>query len=282
MDKIIDGKMISAQIKDEVKKEAMDLASRGIEPCLAVVQIGDNPASSIYVRNKHRACQACGIRSLVFRLPEDCSQEDVLAQVGDLNSRQDVDGILIQLPLPGHLDRDVIINAIDPAKDVDGFLPENLGRLVIGEEGFLPCTPAGILELLHRSNIAIEGKHCLVLGRSNIVGKPVALLMLQEHATVTIAHSRTVNLREMMLAADIIIVAVGKADFVKAADIKEGAVVIDVGINRMEDGKLQGDVDFSDVIDKVSAISPVPGGVGPMTIAMLMKNCIRATRTRRG
>ena len=266
MAKIIDGRAISAQIKEKVKQEAKALAARGIKACLAVVQVGDHPASSVYVRNKHRACAACGIKSLEFHLPESCGQEDLLRQIRDLNAREDVDAV---------------IEAIDPAKDVDGFLPENLGRLLIGQDGFLPCTPAGILELLKRSHIPLEGKECLVLGRSNIVGKPVALLMLREHATVTIAHSRTANLPELMRRADILIAAIGRADFVKGADLKEGAVVIDVGINRMEDGSLHGDVDYEDAFDRVSAITPVPGGVGPMTIAMLMKNCLRAARARR-
>lgn len=281
MAKIIDGRAISAQIKEEVKQEAKALAARGIKACLAVVQVGDHPASSVYVRNKHRACAACGIKSLEFHLPESCGQEDLLRQIRDLNAREDVDGILVQLPLPRQIDADAVIEAIDPAKDVDGFLPENLGRLLIGQDGFLPCTPAGILELLKRSYIPLEGKECLVLGRSNIVGKPVALLMLREHATVTIAHSRTANLPELMRRADILIAAIGRADFVKGADLKEGAVVIDVGINRMEDGSLHGDVDYEDAFDRVSAITPVPGGVGPMTIAMLMKNCLRAARARR-
>ncbi|EUB17481.1 tetrahydrofolate dehydrogenase/cyclohydrolase, NAD(P)-binding domain protein [Shuttleworthella sp. MSX8B] len=281
MAKIIDGRAISAQIKEEVKQEAKALAARGIKVCLAVVQVGDHPASSVYVRNKQRACAACGIKSLEFHLPESCGQEDLLRQIRDLNAREDVDGILVQLPLPRQIDADAVIEAIDPAKDVDGFLPENLGRLLIGQDGFLPCTPAGILELLKRSHIPLEGKECLVLGRSNIVGKPVALLMLREHATVTIAHSRTANLPELMRRADILIAAIGRADFVKGADLKEGAVVIDVGINRMEDGSLHGDVDYEDAFDRVSAITPVPGGVGPMTIAMLMKNCLRAARARR-
>lgn len=281
MAKIIDGRAISAQIKEEVKQEAKALAARGIKVCLAVVQVGDHPASSVYVRNKHRACAACGIKSLEFHLPESCGQEDLLRQIRDLNAREDVDGILVQLPLPRQIDADAVIEAIDPAKDVDGFLPENLGRLLIGQDGFLPCTSAGILELLKRSHIPLEGKECLVLGRSNIVGKPVALLMLREHATVTIAHSRTANLPELMRRADILIAAIGRADFVKGADLKDGAVVIDVGINRMEDGSLHGDVDYEDAVDRVSAITPVPGGVGPMTIAMLMKNCLRAARARR-
>ncbi len=281
MAKIIDGKVISAQIRKEVKHEAETLAARGIRACLAVVQVGDDPASSVYVRNKHRACAACGIKSLEFHLSGNSSQEELLSKIRALNAQEDVDGILVQLPLPKQIDTDRIMSAIDPAKDVDGFLPENLGRLVIGQEGFLPCTPAGILELLKRSRISVDGKDCLVLGRSNIVGKPVALLMLREHATVTIAHSHTANLSELMRRADIIIAAVGRADFVKSTDVKEGAVVIDVGINRMEDGSLHGDVDFADVFDRVSAITPVPGGVGPMTIAMLMKNCIRAACARR-
>ncbi|MDE7331722.1 MAG: bifunctional methylenetetrahydrofolate dehydrogenase/methenyltetrahydrofolate cyclohydrolase FolD [Lachnospiraceae bacterium] len=273
---LIDGKEISKQIKDELKQKAADLKSKGVEVTLAVIQVGDDPASSVYVRNKKKGCEYIGIGSLSYELSGETTQEELLALIGELNRRKDVNGILVQLPLPGHIDEDTVIRAIDPAKDVDGFHPQSVGALCIGQPGFVSCTPAGIIQLLKRSGIEIEGKECVILGRSNIVGKPMSLLMLRENATVTIAHSRTKNLREVTGRADILIAAVGKPKMITRDYVKEGAVVIDVGINRDENNKLCGDVDFEDVEPVCSAITPVPGGVGPMTIAMLLNNCIES------
>ncbi len=275
---LIDGKAISAQIKDELKEKTKDLKAKGIEVTLAVILVGEDPASQVYVRNKKRACEYIGYNSLSYELPADTSQEELLKLVDELNKREDVDGILVQMPLPKHIDEKLVINAIDPSKDVDGFHPVNVGALVIGEEGFVSCTPAGVIELLKRGlpDYDISGKECVIVGRSNIVGKPMSLLMLRENATVTVAHSRTKNLEEVCKRADIIIAAVGKAKMITADHVKEGAVVIDVGINRNDDGKLCGDVDFEAVSKIASAITPVPGGVGPMTIAMLMNNCYEA------
>ncbi|MCR5283373.1 MAG: bifunctional methylenetetrahydrofolate dehydrogenase/methenyltetrahydrofolate cyclohydrolase FolD [Lachnospiraceae bacterium] len=270
---IIDGKAISQQIKDEVRDKVAALKEQGKEVALAVILVGNDPASTVYVGNKKKACAYTGIRSESFELPEETTQEELLSLIEDLNNRADIQGILVQLPLPKHIDEKAVINAISPDKDVDGFHPQSVGRLTIGEPGFLSCTPAGIIQLLKRSNIEMEGKHCVVIGRSNIVGKPMALLMLRENATVTICHSRTKDLKEITRQADILIAAVGKPKMIDRSYLKEGAVVIDVGIHRMEDKKLCGDVDFEDVKDLCSAITPVPGGVGPMTIAMLMKNC---------
>lgn len=274
--KLIDGKMISSQIKDELKDKVIDLKEKGIEPCLAVVQVGEDPASCVYVRNKKNACEYIGIKSVSHELPESTTEDELLKLVDSLNEDKMVNGILVQLPLPKHINEEKILNRISPQKDVDGFHPMSVGALSIGKKGFISCTPAGIIELLKRSDIDIEGKECVVLGRSNIVGKPISMLLLRENGTVTVCHSRTVNLSEVTKRADILVVAIGKPKFITKEYIKEGATVIDVGIHRNEDGKLCGDVDFDDVKDIVGAITPVPGGVGPMTIAMLMKNCVES------
>lgn len=278
MAQLIDGKLISTQIKDELKLEVAALKENGVVPCLAVIQVGKDPASSVYVNNKKKACAYIGIESLSYELEEAVSQEELLSIIDELNHNEMVHGILVQLPLPKHIDEESVIKAISPEKDVDGFHPETVGNMCIGSKGFLPCTPAGVIQLLKRSNINICGKECVVVGRSNIVGKPMALLLLRENGTVTIAHSKTTDLKEITKRADILIAAVGKPKFITSEYVKEGAVVIDVGIHRNEDNKLCGDVDFDDVIDKVSAITPVPGGVGPMTIAMLMNNCVETVR----
>lgn len=280
MAKIIDGKQISSVIKQEVKEHVMQLSNDGTTVTLAVVQVGNDPASSVYVKNKKLACEQTGIRSLSFELEEETTQEKLLELVESLNNRDDVDGILVQLPLPKHMDEDAVICAIDPMKDVDGFHPQSVGKLCIGQKGFLSCTPAGVIQLLKRSQIEIAGKECVIIGRSNIVGKPMALLMLRENATVTIAHSRTKNLKEICKKADILIVAIGKPRMIDSSYVKEGAVVIDVGIHKDEHNKLCGDVDFSSVEPICSAITPVPGGVGPMTIAMLMNNCLESKSLR--
>ena len=278
MAQLIDGKLISTQIKDELKLEVAALKENGVVPCLAVIQVGKDPASSVYVNNKKKACAYIGIESLSYELEEAVSQEELLSIIDELNHNEMVHGILVQLPLPKHIDEESVIKAISPEKDVDGFHPETVGNMCIGSKGFLPCTPAGVIQLLKRSNINICGKECVVVGRSNIVGKPMALLLFRENGTVTIAHSKTTDLKEITKRADILIAAVGKPKFITSEYVKEGAVVIDVGIHRNEDNKLCGDVDFDDVIDKVSAITPVPGGVGPMTIAMLMNNCVETVR----
>ena len=276
MAQIIDGKKISTQIKDEVKEQVAVLKQKGIDVTLAVIQVGKDPASTVYVGNKKKACEYVGIRSLAYELPEETSEQELLELVRSLNAKEDVDGILVQLPLPKHIDEDKVIRTISPDKDVDGFHPVNVGKMVIGEDTFLPCTPAGIIEMIKRTDIDIEGKECVVIGRSNIVGKPMAMLMLKENATVTIAHSRTKDLKEVTKRADIIVAAIGKAKFVTADYVKEGAVVIDVGMDRDENGKLCGDVDFESVSKVASAITPVPGGVGPMTVTMLLVNCLRS------
>ena len=278
MAKLIDGKRISAEIKDELKREAAEWKEKGKEAALAVIQVGNDPASSVYVRNKKRACEYIGIGSLNYELPEETTEAELLDLIAELTAKKEVSGILVQLPLPKHMDEDKVIRAIDPAKDVDGFHPQNVGALVIGQKGFVSCTPAGIIELLKRNDIEIDGKHCVVVGRSNIVGKPMALLMLRENATVTVTHSHTANLKEICKQADILIVAIGKNQFITADYVKEGAVVIDVGIHRDENNKLSGDVKFDEVEPLASAITPVPGGVGPMTIAMLMNNCVETMR----
>lgn len=278
MARIIDGKEISTQIKDELREEAAVLKAQGKEATLAVVQVGDDPASTVYVRNKKRGCEYVGIRSLSYELPGETTQEELLCLVEELNERADVNGILVQLPLPSHLDEDAVIRTISPQKDVDGFHPQSVGALCIGQKGFVSCTPAGIIQLLKRSGIEIAGKECVILGRSNIVGKPMALLMLRENATVTVAHSKTKNLKEVCKRADILIVAIGRPKMITADYVKEGAVVIDVGINRDENNRLCGDVDFASVEPLCEAITPVPGGVGPMTIAMLMENCLSTIR----
>ena len=273
---IIDGKAISEQIKEECRKKVAVYKEKGIEITLAVIQVGADPASSVYVRNKKRACEFCGMTSLSYELPEETTHEELLTLIRKLNTDDKVNGILVQLPLPKHIDEDLVIQAIDPKKDVDGFHPQSVGALCIGQPGFVSCTPAGIIELLKRSNIEIAGKECVVIGRSNIVGKPMALLLLRENGTVTVCHSRTKDLKEVTKRADILIVAIGKPKFITGDYVKEGAVVIDVGIHRNEDNKLCGDVDFESVAEKTSAITPVPGGVGPMTIAMLMHNCVES------
>lgn len=275
---IIDGKAISLQIKDELKGKATQLKEKGIEINLAVIQVGDNPASCVYVRNKKKGCEYIGIGSLSYELPEETTQQELLDLIHELNEKKEVNGILVQLPLPKHIDEDTVIKAIDPKKDVDGFHPQSVGALCIGQPGFVSCTPAGIIQLLKRSGIEIAGKECVVLGRSNIVGKPMSLLLLRENATVTIAHSRTKNLQEVTKRADILIVAIGKPKMVTKDYVKKGAVVIDVGINRDAENKLCGDVDYADVEPICSAITPVPGGVGPMTIAMLLNNCMESVQ----
>lgn len=276
MAQIIDGKMISLAIKDEVKRKVSELNAKGTEVTLAVIQVGNNQASTVYVNNKKKACSYTGIRSLAYELPEETSQEELIVLIRELNDRMDVNGILVQLPLPSHMDEDEVIRTISPDKDVDGFHPQSVGALCIGQPGFVSCTPAGIIQLLKRSGIEIAGKECVIVGRSNIVGKPMALLMLRENATVTIAHSKTENLKEVCRRADILVVAVGKAKMINADYIKPGAAVIDVGMNRDENNKLCGDVDYEDVFSVAGAITPVPGGVGPMTIAMLMNNCLES------
>ncbi|MBQ7841746.1 MAG: bifunctional methylenetetrahydrofolate dehydrogenase/methenyltetrahydrofolate cyclohydrolase FolD [Lachnospiraceae bacterium] len=278
MAKIIDGKEIAAQIKQEVKQQVEDYKKEGITVCLAVIQVGEDPASCVYVRNKKRTCEDLGIKSLSYELEEETSEEKLLALIDELNEREDVDGILVQLPLPSHISEKKVIEAINPKKDVDGFHPMNAGALACGEEGFLPGTPAGVIEILKRSGVEIDGKECVVVGRSNIVGKPMAQLLLKENGTVTIAHSHSRNLPEITKRADILVVAVGKPKMITKEYVKPGAVVIDVGIHRNENNKLCGDVDFSDVSEIAGAITPVPGGVGPMTIAMLMKNCLESKR----
>lgn len=275
---LIDGKKISAQIKDELKIEVAKMKSEGTEVKLAVIQVGSDPASSVYVGNKKKACAYIGIESLAYELPEDTSEIELLVLIDELNRRRDVNGILVQLPLPSHINEKHVIEAIAPLKDVDGFHPQNVGALVTGEDGFVSCTPAGIIQLLKRSGIEVDGRECVVVGRSNIVGKPMAILLLRENATVTVCHSHTKDLKEVCRRADILVAAIGKPKFFNREYVKEGAVVIDVGIHRDENNKLCGDVDREDVMDIVSAITPVPGGVGPMTIAMLMYNCVEAVR----
>ena len=268
---LIDGKSISALIKDELKVEVDGLHAQGKDACLAVIQVGEDPASTVYVRNKKRACEYIGIKSQSYELPEETTEDELVALVKKLNKDDEV-------PLPEHICEENVLLTISPEKDVDGFHPETVGKMCIGTKGYLPCTPAGVIQLLKRSGINIEGKECVVIGRSNIVGKPMALLLLRENGTVTIAHSRTKDLKEITRRADILVVAVGKPKYITKDYVKEGAVVIDVGIHRDENNKLCGDVDFADVVDHVSAITPVPGGVGPMTIAMLMNNCVETVR----
>lgn len=277
MSRIIDGKVISAAVKARVKEGVAELNNKGITVGLAVIIVGDDPASKIYVANKKKACEALGIISEEYALSASTTEEELLALVDELNHKKSINGILCQLPLPSHLDEKLIINSILPEKDVDAFHPTNVGRIMIGDFDFVPCTPAGIMEMLAYENINPEGKNCVVIGRSNIVGKPMAMLLLHKNGTVTVCHSRTKNLKEICSKADILVAAVGKAKFVTADMVKEGAVVIDVGMNRV-DGKLYGDVDFVEVSKKASAITPVPGGVGPMTIAMLMQNTLTAAK----
>ena len=279
MAKIIDGKAISAQIRAEIKEQtAAFVAEHGFAPGLAVIIVGSDPASQVYVRNKRRACDEVGFYSEAYELPESTTQEELIALVDKLNADKNIHGILCQLPLPRHLDENGVILRIDPAKDVDAFHPYNVGKIMIGDYDFLPCTPAGVMALLERSGIEVSGKECVVVGRSNIVGKPQAMLLLHKHGTVTVCHSRTKNLAEVCRRADILVAAIGKADFFTADMVKEGAVVIDVGMNRRADGKLTGDVDFASVEPLASYITPVPGGVGPMTITMLMQNTLTAAK----
>lgn len=275
---LIDGKKISMDIKNEVKAEAAELKSKGIEPCLAVILVGSDPASQVYVRNKKKACEYCGIKSLSYELDENITEEELLKLIDELNENKECNGILVQLPLPKHIDENKVLLRINPEKDVDGFHPYNVGLLSIGKADLKACTPAGCIELIKRSGVDITGKNCVVIGRSNIVGKPVGMLLLSENGTVTTCHSKTKNMKEICAAADILVVAIGKPKFVGADMVKEGAVVIDVGINRNEEGKLCGDVDFAEVEPKAGYITPVPGGVGPMTIAMLMNNCLVACK----
>ena len=277
MANIIDGKAISAQIREEIAEKVKTYNEKtGLRPGLAVIIVGENPASQVYVRNKKKACEQVGFNSWVYEMPESTTQDELNALIDKLNGDPGVHGILVQLPLPKHLDEEEVILRIKPEKDVDAFHPYNVGRITIGDPKFLPCTPAGIMELLKRSNIEISGKECVVIGRSNIVGKPMALLLLAENGTVTVCHSRTKDLKEVCRRADILVVAIGRADFVTADMVKEGAVVIDVGMNRNADGKLTGDVDFASVSEVASYITPVPGGVGPMTITMLLQNTLTA------
>ncbi len=279
---IIDGKALAAQVKREAAAETAALKAKGVTPCLAVILVGEDPASQVYVRGKAKDCGDCGIDSRVIRLPEQTTQAELLKLVGELAADKAVNGILVQLPLPAQIDEKAVINAIPPEKDVDGFSPVNVGRMQIGEPCFLPCTPAGCIRMIESTGTSIEGKHAVVIGRSNIVGKPAALLLLAKNATVTICHSRTANLKELCAGADILVAAVGKAGFVTGDMVKPGAVVIDVGINRGEDGKLHGDVDFAAAAEKAAYITPVPGGVGPMTRAMLMKNTVQAAARQNG
>ena len=277
MANIIDGKAISAQIREEIaEKVKLYNEKTGLRPGLAVIIVGENPASQVYVRNKKKACEQVGFNSWVYEMPESTTQDELNALIDKLNGDPGVHGILVQLPLPKHLDEEEVILRIKPEKDVDAFHPYNVGRITIGDPKFFPCTPAGIMELLHRSNIEISGKECVVIGRSNIVGKPMALLLLAENGTVTVCHSKTKDLKEVCRRADILVVAIGKADFVTSEMVKDGAVVIDVGMNRNAEGKLTGDVDFASVSEVASYITPVPGGVGPMTITMLLQNTLTA------
>ena len=277
---IIDGKKISTQIKDELKSRVAGLKEKGICPCLAVIQVGSDPASTVYVNNKKKACAYIGIGSRAYELPEETREQELLQLIDQLNHDSSVHGILVQLPIPDHMDEQKVIMAISPEKDVDGFHPQNVGALNIGRPGFVSCTPAGIIQLLKRSDISIEGKECVVVGRSNIVGKPVSALLLRENGTVTVCHSRTRRLKEVCQRADILVAAIGRPKFFDDSYVKEGAVVIDVGIHRMDNGKLCGDVDYDKVVSKVAAITPVPGGVGPMTIAMLMNNCVESALSK--
>ena len=281
MAEIISGKVVSEKLRLELKDSISKfILESGHTPGLAVVLVGDNPASQVYVRNKHKACLEVGINSYEINLPTETTEEKLLSVIDELNSDSRVDGILVQLPLPKHIDEERVINRIDPQKDVDAFSPSNVGRIMIGNYTFLPCTPAGVMELLKHYNIAIEGKNCVVVGRSNIVGKPMAMLLLEKNGTVTVCHSRTQNIVEICRSADIIVVAVGRAGFLTADMVKPGAVVIDVGINRGDDGKLCGDVAFDEVEKVASYITPVPGGVGPMTITMLLKNTLSAAKNQ--
>ena len=279
--KIIDGKAIAAFIKENAAKDAAELTKKiGRQPCLAVIIVGEDPASKVYVNNKKKACEACGITSLEYALPEQTTEGELLDRIAALNGDDRVDGILCQLPLPKHINEEKVIEAIDPAKDVDGFHPVNVGKMVTGSDGLLPCTPAGLVEMLRYEGIDPEGKRCVVIGRSNIVGKPAAILMQRANATVTVCHSKTRNLKEIVSQADIVVASVGKPHFLTADMVKPGAVVLDVGINRLPDKTLVGDAEFAEVAEVAGWINPVPGGVGPMTVAMLMKNTVAAACRR--
>ncbi|KAI7250605.1 hypothetical protein KC345_g11645 [Hortaea werneckii] len=279
---IISGKQVSDEIRISIAREVAELVGRGVKPGLAVVLVGEDPASQVYVRNKEKSCIELGFHSEVHRLDARTSQEELLALVADLNSRDDIDGILVQLPLPKHIEEKAVIDAISVEKDVDGFHPVNVGNLVIGDDSLLPCTPAGVIELIKRTGTEISGKHAVVIGRSNIVGKPVSLLLQRENATVTMCHSRTANMAELSRQADILVVAIGRANFIDASYVKPGAIVIDVGMNRLDTGKLAGDVNYESAREVAGYITPVPGGVGPMTITMLMSNTLIAAKRRHG
>ena len=279
---IIDGKAVSKKVKEDVKAECEQLKAKGITPGLAVIIVGEDHASQVYVHNKEVACEACGFHSVKYALPAETTQEELNALIDELNEDNSINGILCQLPLPKHLDDKEVINRINPIKDVDAFHPVNVGAIMIGDYNYLPCTPAGVMELIHSTGVDVSGKKAVVIGRSNIVGKPMAMLLLHENATVEITHSKTQSLADVTKEADILVAAIGKAKFVTADMVKQGAVVIDVGMNRDENGKLCGDVDFESVKDKCSFITPVPGGVGPMTIAMLMKNTLTAAKFQNG
>lgn len=279
MAEIIDGKKVSAQMREQIKSETEELYQKyGVRPGLAVIIVGDDPASKVYVNNKEKACAQVGYYSEVYRLPEQTEMDELLALIDRLNKDEKINGILCQLPLPKHLDEEQVILKISPEKDVDAFHPMNTGKIMIGDYDFLPCTPAGVMKLIESTGTDITGKECVVVGRSNIVGKPQSMLLLQKNGTVTVCHSKTRNLKEVTSRADILVVAIGKADFIGADMVKEGAVVIDVGMNRKADGKLTGDVDFESVSKKASYITPVPGGVGPMTITMLLQNTLTAAK----
>lgn len=275
---LIDGKAVSLQVKQQVKQECDKLKTKGVTPGLAVIIVGDDPASQVYVRNKEKACEECGFYSVKYALDADTTQSELNALIDKLNKDEKINGILCQLPLPKHLDDKEVINRIDPIKDVDAFHPVNVGAIMIGDYNFLPCTPAGVMELIHSTGVDVTGKKAVVIGRSNIVGKPMAMLLLHENATVEITHSKTLDLKSITREADILVAAIGRAKFVTADMVKNGAIVIDVGMNRDENGKLCGDVDFENVKDKCSFITPVPGGVGPMTISMLMRNTLTAAK----
>ncbi len=282
MYKIIDGKAVSAYVKEQVRNEVAELSKSGSVPALAVIIVGDDPASKVYVGNKKKACEMTGMRSVEYALPDETTEEELLELIGKLNNDKEINGILCQLPVPKHINEDKIIDAIAPEKDVDGFSAVNVGKIWLGKYEISPCTPMGVIELLDYYDIPLEGKNCVIVGRSNIVGKPMAALLLERNATVTVCHSRTKDLASFTKNADVIVAAVGRANFITADMVKEGAVVIDVGINRLENGKLCGDVDFENVKEKASYITPVPGGCGPMTIAVLMKNTLVAYKNQQG
>lgn len=281
MGTIIDGKLVSSELRAKIKAETEKFKTeKGVTPGLAVILVGEDPASCVYVRNKHKACIEAGMNSFEIRMAESTTEEELINAIAELNEKDDVDGILVQLPLPRHINEDRVINSISPSKDVDAFHPVNVGKILTGKYSFLPCTPSGIMSLLEYYNIDVCGKKCVVVGRSNIVGKPMALLLLEKNGTVTVCHSKTGSLTEVTREADILVVAIGRPEFIKGDDIKQGAVVVDVGINRLESGKLVGDVEFASAFEKASYITPVPGGVGPMTITTLLKNTLKAAQMR--